>query len=93
MNMAIVLLIGIFISYFAICVYGTMKEECRKWREKEKGKRGDWWRGEREGSIKWISIFISFKNLIILNFTDQFIFQAIETFEQIETWNIYVFLK
>lgn len=30
MNMAIVLLSGIFISYFAVCVYGTIKEEGRE---------------------------------------------------------------
>lgn len=59
MNMAIVLLSGIFISYFAVCVYGAIKEEGRKWREEEKEKRGDEQRGEREGWMEQMNNFIS----------------------------------
>lgn len=59
MNMAIVLLSGIFISYFAVCVCGTIKEECRKWREEGKEKRRDEHSGEREGWMEWMNNFIS----------------------------------
>lgn len=83
MNMAIVLLSGIFISCFAVCVYGTIKEEGRKWREEEKEKKGDEHRGEREGWMEWMNNFISKKNLILLNFTDQFKFQAVETLNKL----------
>lgn len=83
MNMAIVLLSGIFISYFAVCVYGAIKEEGREWREEEKEKRGDEHRGEREGWMEWMNNFISKKNLILLNFTDQFKFQAVETLNKL----------
>lgn len=47
MNMAIVLLSGIFISYFAVCVYGTIKKNVGS-EERKKRKRGEMNTEEKE---------------------------------------------
>lgn len=61
---------------------------------KKKRKAGEMNREEERGGwMEWMNNFISFKNLIILNFTDQYKFQGVEIFEHIEIWNIYFFLK